>query len=260
MTSPSDPSFTTVGDLAELTHDAFTLILDQDTNEARDWRDRFHLMLDQLRGNRAALQAQVQQAVGAASTCWSHLDGAGEFDSDRAGTIADALMTIIDRYADSLPLVRHASMIPLPEDDPNEALAKAIYELSAKASQRTDSWDNAPEDIKVVLRQVAAELTGGGILSSEPPEAGYPSYSHEAPDPDGVEPLLDWSYVDPQLSREEVLQQMNSIRSKVPEISEWERNHYAALQARAAQLATGNRLPPNIPMPEGFHSDSERKP
>lgn len=39
----------------------------------------------------SALRERIAQAVGAASTCWENLYGAGVFDSERAGTVCAEL-------------------------------------------------------------------------------------------------------------------------------------------------------------------------
>lgn len=41
------------------------------------------------------LKEAVMQAVGAASMCWEHVEGAGVFDSDRAVRVGDLLVAFI---------------------------------------------------------------------------------------------------------------------------------------------------------------------
>lgn len=41
----------------------------------------------------------VFQAIGGASACWEHLEGAGIFDSDRAKQIAETLLEYIENTA-----------------------------------------------------------------------------------------------------------------------------------------------------------------
>lgn len=53
---------------------------------------------DRTRGN---LPAMVNTALGAASACWSNLNGAGIFESDRCSAIADMLISDLDEYIDN---------------------------------------------------------------------------------------------------------------------------------------------------------------
>lgn len=80
------------------------------------------------------LKEWVGQALGAASSCWENVGGAGEFDSTRCGWIFDGLMERlgqVERDRKTLHAARKAM-----ED------SRSTYErLSAEADARMDRWD-----------------------------------------------------------------------------------------------------------------------
>ena len=51
-----------------------------------------------LDGGYDDLPSLIFTALGAASACWEHLDGAGVFDSDRAKRIGDELLDLLPAY------------------------------------------------------------------------------------------------------------------------------------------------------------------
>lgn len=61
-----------------------------------EWKFAFTTREDE----EVTLEQAVFESLGAASACWEHLAGAGEFESDRAKKIGDTLLVFIrDHYA-----------------------------------------------------------------------------------------------------------------------------------------------------------------
>lgn len=50
-------------------------------------------------GEELGLDSAVNQAIGAASACWEHLDRAGVFDSDRARAVSERLKDFVIDWA-----------------------------------------------------------------------------------------------------------------------------------------------------------------
>jgi hypothetical protein len=44
------------------------------------------------------LEEAIGISVGAASACWSNLEGAGTFESERAASISEALLDLVREY------------------------------------------------------------------------------------------------------------------------------------------------------------------
>ena len=63
----------------------------------RDWDSTYRDMLD----NADSLDELVYLALGAASACWTNLDGAGTFESTRATLLGKALIEQIRRRTGS---------------------------------------------------------------------------------------------------------------------------------------------------------------
>lgn len=221
----TEQNFLPVGDIAELVADAYDLIAelegkDDETSvtsaEVRNWLAKCNHLIDRLNGNRTALYNRVLEALGTASVCWDPRPE-GVFQDHEAVRAADKLMDWIDEYASMLPLVRPGSLISREEDDSQERLAASIYEISTRiGSGMIEKWSDAPEQIKETLRSTAAEL-----LRMER----------------DANPLT-------TVTVEDVL---------TPE----EKQRFASAMSEAEQAIRDTKftgLPPNIPMPPGFHS------
>lgn len=219
----SEQSFLPVGDVAELIVDAYDLIASLEgqhnetgvpSAEVRDWLAKCNHLIDRLNGNRSALRHRILEALRTAGVCWDPRPE-GVFQPEQAIRVADELMSWVDEYASTLPLVHPSMLVNREESEAAERLAASIYEISNRiGSGMVEKWSDAPDQIKTVLRQTAAEL-----LRIEAAE----------------NPLVTVS-VDDQMTSEEK-----------------ERFAAALLEAdKAIRNTTG--LPPNIPMPPGFHS------
>lgn len=218
----TDQIYVPVGDIAELIANAYDLIgalneTDASSAEVRHWISQCDHLIDRLRGNRAALKARVLEALGEASMCWDSIP-TGVFQETNAVRIAEGLMSWIDEYSSTLPLMRHSGLMSREEDTPQERLAAAIYEISTRiGTGMIEKWSDAPEEIKHTLRATAEELIAKGF---------------EAYSPTTI-------LVDDQLTPEEKKLFNEAM--------------YAADSlVRSAGLPG---LPPNIPMPPGFKSD-----
>jgi hypothetical protein len=53
---------------------------------------------DEQLGSADTLEEAVGLAIGAASACWTNLDGAGTFESERAAEISGALLDLVRGY------------------------------------------------------------------------------------------------------------------------------------------------------------------
>lgn len=235
---------TSVGDLAELLHGAFTILQSAQGTEAASWRERFHEFEAALDGNRHLMKEQVGLAVGAASMCWSTPEGAGEFDSTRATEIVDNLMWSIDAYADSLPLIRHLNQLSLRSDDPVEILSQAFYEVSARLGESLGdhSWESAPDDIKNVIRQTVDQLVGAGLISAPP-------VKYTVEDGNRIHGSLQREFEramnDMGLTKKEDVTLEDPVRP--PDIPE------SYLPVSVPRVGS---LPPDIPMPAGIRAEN----
>jgi hypothetical protein len=250
----SDPSLIAVGDLAELVTEAYELLSglvtasDVSEDDMRKWLASCANLIDSLKGNRQALYARVCEALGQASMCWEPRPE-GEFRSDLARQAADRLMPYIDAYANALPLIRPATLISLDDYPPEEQLAAAIYEISARISSGLDEkWSAAPANIKEILTQTAAELIDSGLITTLPDPhppvndtvASFTAEEHEALQ-DAVARTLDADLSDI------VMNSFHLIGCNRPD------EHDGRIEGACEQ--NGHRIhvtPPNIPMPPGF--------
>lgn len=222
----TDPVLVTVSETLDLLYEADQLLRllttseGVATSEITDWHEKFDKLREKLQGNRRALHGRVLQALGAASVCWSNPAGAGEFDSTQARLIGDGLIEFFEQYCDSLPLVRHVQTLNFEEDSEATQFARLLFEVSVKSEQREfDKADHWDTAPSDIKRVLTA--TAAELLAS-----GVVQFRS-----DGTPPVQ---------VPEAPLQ---------PEVS-------SASQRRRFEALRG--LPPNIPMPEGFHSDSGR--
>ena len=234
------PSFVKVGNLADLLFDARVLIEDlsgegRRSDEVNRWLGQSSQLVAQLKGNRDALQNFIAAAL-------SSVAEAGGFTLDETHPTLDALMHAIDDYGDSLPLVRSAATLELSRDDPAEALAQAIYEISTEISGNPDDWEQAPTELKRVLRETATLLIAAKIAVL--PDVFVTASADIA---NAREQLLERfaaSEPTPQVNVEENCPcDLGRPQDCSPEKYPWAH-------------PTGSKLPPNIPMPPGLRPAS----
>ena len=117
-------------------------------------------------------------------------------------------------------------MLDVGEGEPSELLAKMIYTLSLQVgSQVVDTdWANAPQDTRRILLDTASQIMSTGIV---PVGSVHPS-------PETIDSAIAKEFAEMGLSD---LTPKQVVREVAP--------------------PTGVKFPPNIPMPEGFYSDSE---
>lgn len=166
--------FVPVGDVGQLLAEAQELLAGIEPSlgdtighvEVRNWLKSCDNLVDRLDGNRKALYSRVFEALGTASICWDPKP-TGVFQQKEAIQVGDELMSYIQSYADSLPLIRPADTITREEDDPVERLAAGIYEISTRVGTGlVEEWSEAPLEIKRTLRITASELLRVGLVET----------------------------------------------------------------------------------------------
>jgi len=210
-----DPSHTEVGELIDMLDGALNLLASDNSPKAREWKTNFSRFLEGLYGNKRMLRQEVTRFAANAIATGG--------DAHQLVALEEEFHRFLLEYMDQLPLVRHIETMQIDVASPEEALAHAIYVLSlrAGAEMTSESWDEAPEDIKGILREVSAQLISAGFVG-----------------------------VDLQLT-DETLEEV--ARKGAEEIFREAGFTEVPVEGEDVRLFTsGGALPPNIPMPPGF--------
>lgn len=131
---------------------------------------------------------------------------------------ANVLLELVDEYSDRLPAIRYTPRGD--ESDEVEILSRSMYEISTM--QGSGAWDAAEPELQQIIRETADGLLQSGIVTVAVNRENGPDLT-------------------PQ--------------------QEAKADHFVS-QVHATQQAINagqplSKLPPNIPMPPGFRSDSE---
>jgi hypothetical protein len=169
-TTMSDAVPTTIDNVIALLQDAWSLLAEAGQadsevssswkGDAEVWRDELKRLFDGLSSRRNSLRDKIMLSLSQARA----LDPT-QLQFSEVEAIGEELLTEFDRFAEQLPFVRPASLIALDQGAPEEALAAAIYEVSAKVGTETaTNWSEAPSDIRQVLTETASQLLSSGVI------------------------------------------------------------------------------------------------